>query len=166
MIDAKNYEKLLEYDQVYSTRLLKNSIARIFFLLFEIYLFFNLKLISSMKKRECFLEFNEKKIDFPPTFKFDVNTHTYDTSAKQRIPSWCDRILYKIRNTEEKSLICEQLVYKNIDEYNQSDHKPVYSMFQIKVCKLWFYDWKMVTFMLILYKGNKYWTPTAGYIVF
>ena len=88
-----------------------------------------------MKKKECFLEFNEKKIDFPPTYKFDVNTHTYDTSAKQRIPSWCDRVLYKIRNTEDKSVLCDQLVYKNIDEYNQSDHKPVYSMFHIKVCK-------------------------------
>ncbi|CAK0869306.1 unnamed protein product [Prorocentrum cordatum] len=35
--------------------------------------------------------FEEAIINFPPTYKFDVNTDNYDTSAKQRVPSWTDR---------------------------------------------------------------------------
>ena len=29
---------------------------------------------------------------FKPTFKFDKDSDAYDTSAKQRVPSWCDRV--------------------------------------------------------------------------
>lgn len=41
-----------------------------------------------------FVEFEEGKIKFPPTYKFKVGTSDYD-SGKVRIPSWCDRILYR-----------------------------------------------------------------------
>lgn len=43
--------------------------------------------------RRCMQGFVEEQIRFPPTYKFDVNTDTYDTSKKARIPSWTDRIL-------------------------------------------------------------------------
>ena len=42
-----------------------------------------------------FRGFAEDPIHFPPTFKYDPGTNTFDTSHKQRVPSYTDRILYK-----------------------------------------------------------------------
>ncbi|GAA5900276.1 uncharacterized protein JCM6883_002795 [Sporobolomyces salmoneus] len=42
----------------------------------------------------------EAPICFPPTYKYDHNSSNYDTSAKQRTPSWCDRILWKSMRRE------------------------------------------------------------------
>eukprot|EP01047_Picozoa_sp_COSAG01_P014641 COSAG01_NODE_717_length_14076_cov_20.354225_7_plen_360_part_00 len=40
--------------------------------------------------------FNEAgALSFPPTYKFDIGTNSYDTSAKHRTPSWCDRIFVR-----------------------------------------------------------------------
>lgn len=39
--------------------------------------------------------FKEGNIAFKPTFKYDPDSDVYDTSKKQRVPSWTDRILYK-----------------------------------------------------------------------
>ncbi|PTB35624.1 hypothetical protein M441DRAFT_62673 [Trichoderma asperellum CBS 433.97] len=44
----------------------------------------------------------EGPISFLPTFKYDVGTFgLFDTSEKQRAPSWCDRILYRTRKDRE-----------------------------------------------------------------
>ncbi|EER11553.1 hypothetical protein, conserved, partial [Perkinsus marinus ATCC 50983] len=40
-------------------------------------------------------EWDEAPILFPPTYKFDLGSNEYDTSSKQRIPSWTDRILWR-----------------------------------------------------------------------
>ena len=50
---------------------------------------------SDELRRRGVAPFNEAAIAFPPTYKFDVGTSTYDTSAKRRVPSWTDRVLYK-----------------------------------------------------------------------
>lgn len=38
-------------------------------------------------------KFDEGTIDFIPTYKYDKKSNIYDTSPKQRIPSYCDRVL-------------------------------------------------------------------------
>ncbi|RFU73522.1 phosphatidylinositol polyphosphate phosphatase [Trichoderma arundinaceum] len=44
----------------------------------------------------------EGPISFLPTFKYDVGTFgLFDTSEKQRAPSWCDRVLYRTRKDKE-----------------------------------------------------------------
>ena len=65
-----------------------------------------------------FESFNEAKITFPPTYKYDPGTSNYDTSEKNRVPSWTDRILYsgpRISGREYNRLALDL-----------SDHKPVY----------------------------------------
>lgn len=39
--------------------------------------------------------FEEPEPKFPPSYKFDVGKDVYDTSPKQRVPSWTDRILIR-----------------------------------------------------------------------
>ena len=40
-------------------------------------------------------QFKEGPVTFLPTYKYDRGTHNFDTSRKQRVPAWTDRILYK-----------------------------------------------------------------------
>ncbi|XP_075688627.1 phosphatidylinositol polyphosphate 5-phosphatase type IV-like [Rhinoderma darwinii] len=48
-----------------------------------------------------FVGFKEHTIEFLPTYKFDIGTDTYDTSEKQRVPSYTVRYLIS-RSTELK----------------------------------------------------------------
>ncbi|KAI1398275.1 DNase I-like protein [Hypoxylon fuscum] len=52
-----------------------------------------------IKERKAFHEgWHEGDITFLPTYKYDVGTvGLFDSSEKQRAPSWCDRILYRTR---------------------------------------------------------------------
>ncbi|CAI4036258.1 hypothetical protein SMKI_15G0960 [Saccharomyces mikatae IFO 1815] len=67
--------------------------------------------------------FQELEIKFPPTYKFKLfEEEKYNT---KRIPSWCDRILYK----EYSTPISEQeSTYRSVSRSNAllfSDHQPV-----------------------------------------
>ena len=77
--------------------------------------------------------FSEGELNFDPTYKYDDHSNSYDTSQKKRIPAWCDRILY------EKAQKCgggiELLHYGRKESYF-SDHRPVYGIFKVKVCKI------------------------------
>ncbi|OAF71341.1 hypothetical protein A3Q56_00920 [Intoshia linei] len=80
--------------------------------------------------------FKEGGITFNPTYKFDVNTNVYDTSDKNRIPSWCDRILYKYRNYPDKhnkENAIKLLYYSSSPDIVCSDHKPVTAAFEVLV---------------------------------
>ncbi|KAM3875446.1 inositol polyphosphate 5-phosphatase Ka [Diretmus argenteus] len=63
--------------------------------------------LTVMKQKEPMLqEFEEGPLDFPPTYKFDLNSDTYDSrpyrtwfafNGKKRKPAWTDRILWRLR---------------------------------------------------------------------
>ncbi|NXG44021.1 PI5PA phosphatase, partial [Psilopogon haemacephalus] len=88
--------------------------------------------------------FQEGPLNFPPTFKFDVGTNKYDSSAKKRKPAWTDRILWKIkggsggavgaggRRASRSLLSVTQLCYCSHMEYTISDHKPVAALFAVQ----------------------------------
>lgn len=71
--------------------------------------------------------FEEAPITFPPTYKFDAHSSTYDTSKKQRVPSWTDRILWR-RDTHIRSMS-----YGSVQSMQISDHRPIFSQFEVLV---------------------------------
>ncbi|XP_018650134.1 putative type IV inositol 5-phosphatase [Schistosoma mansoni] len=74
-----------------------------------------------------FQNFDEGRIRFPPTYKFDLNSDVYDSSEKQRVPSYTDRILFMSK--KKGNLIC--LDYNSINTIRSSDHRPVFALFSL-----------------------------------
>lgn len=69
--------------------------------------------------------FREGVISFPPTYKYVVGTGRLSTS---RIPSWCDRVVYKAEADCEVELV----EYSSFPELMRtSDHHPVAALFQV-----------------------------------
>ncbi|TMW64264.1 hypothetical protein Poli38472_012886 [Pythium oligandrum] len=64
---------------------------------------------------------------FPPTFK-RVRATT-DQYNPQRVPSYCDRVLYKSLPGLRSSL--KLLEFQSVDSISTSDHKPVRASFQL-----------------------------------
>ncbi|KAH9809412.1 Endonuclease/exonuclease/phosphatase [Melampsora americana] len=79
------------------------------------------QLRGQMEAGKVFEGFEEARITFKPTYKFDVGTSIYDSSEKQRIPSYTDRILYLPGRTND----VEVLSYNSDEGPKMSDHKPV-----------------------------------------
>ncbi len=95
--------------------------------------------------------FKEPPISFLPTFKFDMHSNIYDTSKKQRIPAFTDRILYSTRSLVQsfsahrlfefgfgvkkrgysEECIIKCIAYSDKSTVLCSDHKPVYGFFEI-----------------------------------
>ncbi|XP_026872703.2 inositol polyphosphate 5-phosphatase K isoform X1 [Electrophorus electricus] len=104
--------------------------------------------LNMAKDSETVLEgFQEGPLKFPPTYKFDVGTNTYDTSGKKRKPAWTDRILWRLRlmapaashmskHSSGSGLTSGTRVvqhfYRSYMEYMISDHKPVSSIFTLQ----------------------------------
>ena len=82
-----------------------------------------------------FKGYKEDPINFPPTFKYDPGTNEFDTSSKQRVPSYTDRILYKSRRSSghEKKHKIKPLHYGSVQDVVTSDHKPVWGMWEVAI---------------------------------
>ncbi|KAL2177886.1 Endonuclease/exonuclease/phosphatase [Thermothelomyces heterothallicus CBS 202.75] len=76
--------------------------------------------------------FEERPIEFAPTYKYDVGTDNYDTSEKRRSPAWCDRLLYRCGGGRGR---IEQLDYRR-HEVRVSDHRPVSGRFRFEVKRI------------------------------
>ncbi|KAF1992884.1 hypothetical protein P154DRAFT_478416 [Amniculicola lignicola CBS 123094] len=84
----------------------------------------NLQMVAGL----TFPFYSEARITFPPTYKYDIGTDTYDTSEKARIPAWCDRVLRKGDNIRQINYDAAPLKF--------SDHRPVYATFQCLISKV------------------------------
>lgn len=95
------------------------------------------QLRKQIKEKKAFDGFTEGEINFKPTYKFDEEADTYDTSTKgnhlsfpfillARIPSYTDRILFLPHEN------LEILSYNCCSEIWYSDHRPVNAAFKVK----------------------------------
>lgn len=85
----------------------------------------NDQLTIEKKKGNVFQGFLEGALSFVPTYKYDPGTDTFDTSAKARVPSWTDRVLFK---TSEHVELRE---YGSCGELRYTDHRPVFASFDV-----------------------------------
>ena len=81
------------------------------------------QLFHEMNKNPIFFGFQEGILNFAPTYKFNAGSNQYDTSQKNRVPSWTDRILYKSKK------LLKLIKYDSINTTFNSDHRPVYAQF-------------------------------------
>ncbi|XP_018589318.2 inositol polyphosphate phosphatase-like 1b isoform X1 [Scleropages formosus] len=94
------------------------------------------QLTRERHKRKVFLHFNEEKILFPPTYRYERGSREcylwqkYKTSGVRiNVPSWCDRVLWK--SYPETHIACT--AYGCTDDITTSDHSPVFATFQVGV---------------------------------
>ena len=76
------------------------------------------ELYSAMASFRVLPHFQEGRLDFAPTYKYDVGTDVYDSSVKQRAPAWTDRILWRGSRVR-------LLSYTSYPALRTSDHRPV-----------------------------------------
>jgi endonuclease/exonuclease/phosphatase family metal-dependent hydrolase len=79
------------------------------------------QLSKEKRAMHVFSGFFEEEIHFPPTYRFDKNSMSYDTSEKMRVPSFTDRILVYARNRRNVQLVS----YSANMDMLISDHRPV-----------------------------------------
>ncbi|XP_077416339.1 phosphatidylinositol polyphosphate 5-phosphatase type IV [Vanacampus margaritifer] len=87
------------------------------------------QLAKEMKDGSIFKGFQEANIHFLPTYKFDIGSDVYDTSAKQRTPSYTDRILFRTRYADDIHV----LKYSSCSSIKTSDHRPVIGIYHVKL---------------------------------
>uniref|UniRef100_A0A3Q2Z1G3 Inositol polyphosphate-5-phosphatase Ka n=1 Tax=Hippocampus comes TaxID=109280 RepID=A0A3Q2Z1G3_HIPCM len=122
------------------------------------------QLIMMKEKEKLLQEFEEGPLDFQPTYKFDVNTDTYDSSLHVLPgPAWSyDHIESRLQpkaphadeqdkhgdgpdahnvkppeEAEEYPLEIRQDLYTSNMDYSTSDHKPVTGIFTLKLKKMY-----------------------------
>ncbi|KAJ7944632.1 putative Type I inositol polyphosphate 5-phosphatase [Quillaja saponaria] len=88
------------------------------------------QLREELRSGHVFDGWKEGLIDFPPTYKYEINSNRYageipKEREKKRSPAWCDRILWLGKGIK-------QLSYRRT-KINLSDHHPVSSLFLVEV---------------------------------
>ncbi|XP_007945225.1 phosphatidylinositol polyphosphate 5-phosphatase type IV [Orycteropus afer afer] len=76
-----------------------------------------------------FKGFREPDIHFLPSYKFDIGKDTYDSTSKQRTPSYTDRVMYRSRHQDD----IYPVRYSSCPSIRTSDHRPVYGLFRVRV---------------------------------
>ncbi|KAJ8275588.1 hypothetical protein COCON_G00073400 [Conger conger] len=115
------------------------------------------QLVDQKNAGHVFRGFIEGKIDFPPTYKYDLFSDDYDTSEKCRTPAWTDRVLWKRRkwnfdrSAEEMNVVAAisnedgkqqhpwcpgALKYYGRAELKTSDHRPVVAIMDVDVLEV------------------------------
>ncbi|KAM8760583.1 phosphatidylinositol polyphosphate 5-phosphatase type IV isoform 1-T3 [Acanthopagrus schlegelii] len=87
------------------------------------------QLSKEMNDGSIFKGFQEAPIHFLPTYKFDIGCDIYDTTSKQRTPSYTDRILFRSRQADDIKVV----KYTSCSSIKTSDHRPVIGAFQVKL---------------------------------
>lgn len=93
------------------------------------------QLRAEVSRRAVFCDFREGTLNFNPTFKvkrarqLDAALHDSFVYTEQRMPSWCDRVLWHsmpavLDNVEQQTL-------EPLPDINTSDHKPIRSVFRV-----------------------------------
>lgn len=86
------------------------------------------QLVREMKKGCVFDGWSEGALNFPPTYKYELNSDNYsggDPKAGRRTPAWCDRILSFGKGIK-------LLEYRR-SELKLSDHRPVTAIYDVEV---------------------------------
>jgi len=80
------------------------------------------------QKHSVFYGWKEGPILFNPTYKYEIGNREY-TAEKNRVPSWCDRVLWK---SLPGTYRVHQTNYSCSDSITTSDHSPVFATFMLK----------------------------------
>eukprot|EP01130_Rhizamoeba_saxonica_P007732 TRINITY_DN3137_c0_g1_i2.p1 TRINITY_DN3137_c0_g1~~TRINITY_DN3137_c0_g1_i2.p1 ORF type:complete len:560 (-),score=107.69 TRINITY_DN3137_c0_g1_i2:520-2013(-) len=91
------------------------------------------QLKSQMESNKVFFGFREAPITFKPTYKFDRGTRNEYSEDRNRVPSWCDRILVSSWNPTT----IHQTDYHASHELMTSDHSPIYGTFDVEISRPW-----------------------------
>ncbi|XP_057176713.1 synaptojanin-1 isoform X3 [Triplophysa rosa] len=115
------------------------------------------QMVEQKNAGQVFRGFIEGKLDFAPTYKYDLFSEDYDTSEKCRTPAWTDRILWRRRKwnfdktAEELELnvvgapVNEEdqypwspgdLKYYGRAELKTSDHRPVVAIIDVDILEV------------------------------
>uniref|UniRef100_A0A673K263 Synaptojanin-1 n=1 Tax=Sinocyclocheilus rhinocerous TaxID=307959 RepID=A0A673K263_9TELE len=105
------------------------------------------QLVEQKNAGQVFRGFIEGKLDFAPTYKYDLFSEDYDTSEKCRTPAWTDRVLWKRRkwNFDKTAPMNEEdqypwspgeLKYYGRAELKTSDHRPVVAIIDVDILEV------------------------------
>uniref|UniRef100_A0A671WIW6 phosphoinositide 5-phosphatase n=1 Tax=Sparus aurata TaxID=8175 RepID=A0A671WIW6_SPAAU len=93
-----------------------------------------------LDQKNVFRGFIEGKLDFAPTYKYDLFSEDYDTSEKCRTPAWTDRILWKRRkwnfDRTDNPWNPGTLKYYGRAELKTSDHRPVVAIMDVDILEV------------------------------
>ncbi|XP_046716782.1 synaptojanin-1 isoform X2 [Silurus meridionalis] len=115
------------------------------------------QLVEQKNAGQVFKGFIEGKLDFAPTYKYDLFSDDYDTSEKCRTPAWTDRVLWMRRKWDFQKTAEEldlNVVGAPVDEEDQhmwspgelkfysraelktSDHRPVVAIIDVDILEV------------------------------